>query len=436
VPDRHVRGEHGAYFARFVEGWGEQLRGSEGDRAARHIDGEHENIRAAWSWALESRNLERLKLFASHLTTFYEQRNRFREGAELFARTAAELLDGEHAGHAAVGYLLVGEGMLRSRLGEEDRSRDLARRGIDVLRPHGETKGMMRGFLALVLLEWFQGSFANAIAYCEEAVALARRENHPEELAVCLRLHGWVEFSAGNYRVTEAYAKEALSIHHELEDASGASLTLQPLGLAMLESERPAEAEEHFRNALRLARSSGARETEAWTLGHLGRALLAKGELIEAEACLLERLRSTQDDENPYLDVWSRVDLGRVLTAAGKHAQAEEQLRKGVALAAGLRSVLPMLAALGSLAELRAHQGQNEEAIALASRVAADPGCEHDVKRSAERVLDELRERVAEDVFARAEVRGRSSVVGAMVDELLSEESGHRSGLEGTADHV
>ena len=78
--------KHLAYFANFLQERSGDLQGNDPKQALADIDLEIENIRAAWNWALDQRNLEAIERSLEGLAKFYILCARYLEGENAFAQ--------------------------------------------------------------------------------------------------------------------------------------------------------------------------------------------------------------------------------------------------------------------------------------------------------------------------------------------------------------
>ncbi|RPI78267.1 MAG: NACHT domain-containing protein, partial [Chloroflexi bacterium] len=88
-----VRDLHCDYFAEFMLRQERRLKGSEQKSALAEIDAELDNLRHAWSWAVEQEKRDMLGKLIEGLFLYYQMRSLVREGLELF-RKAIHRLEG------------------------------------------------------------------------------------------------------------------------------------------------------------------------------------------------------------------------------------------------------------------------------------------------------------------------------------------------------
>lgn len=71
---------HSLYYLNIIQQWDHKLKNANQSWVISEIDVEHENIRAAWDWAVSVRNSDLLIQACEGLCTYYDLRVRFREG--------------------------------------------------------------------------------------------------------------------------------------------------------------------------------------------------------------------------------------------------------------------------------------------------------------------------------------------------------------------
>src|SRR5262249_7776117 len=86
-----VRDRHCAYYCTLLQAREVDLKSTQQHLALTEIEADHENIRLAWSWAAEQRQVERLAQATDGLGFFYDWRGRYQEGENAFQMAAEKL---------------------------------------------------------------------------------------------------------------------------------------------------------------------------------------------------------------------------------------------------------------------------------------------------------------------------------------------------------
>jgi tetratricopeptide (TPR) repeat protein/class 3 adenylate cyclase len=264
---------------------------------------------------------------------------------------------------------------------------------------------------------------------------------------------------------------EALSIHREIDNASGERVALRMMGFLRWQQGKYEESEECNRTALSIDLAQDDRAGYAQDLTNLGSVLRGTGRLEEGLRCLEEAYRIHEEMRRPFNQVYTLDVMANLYRDLGDHDRAMEYYKRAGEIAAQHRWHLQRRFPLGAMASLAWERGRIEESLRY-SRELVDAvrglGLKHDLARAlatlSHRLLESQREaealpflREAADIFrdvgdkdgeARtltsvAYVSGRSG--GAAADSLaiwervrvlrreLSDSAGELEALEGLA---
>jgi predicted ATPase len=228
-----MRARHADHFLALVETATALLRGADSEEWCRRLDAEQDNLRAALGWARDHDRPELLIDLVRGLAVYWWTAFGVREAHEwchaaldhgfmLAPEVRAELLG--FAGHAANGIGLVEE------------SNDLCRASLECSRDAGLAPvPMALQFLGITALE--SNHPEEAIAYCEEAVTVAREHGDPWDSAFALSELGLVCVLGGEPERGRILADEALSTARHLGESFLFSHALLVAGTARVESE-------------------------------------------------------------------------------------------------------------------------------------------------------------------------------------------------------
>jgi predicted ATPase/class 3 adenylate cyclase len=260
-----IRSRHAAFYRDLAESLAAYVLGADQKRTLERYAAEHDNLRAALTWAEEAGDAATgLRLAAAswrfwqmrgHL---HEARDRLRrmlaqpgEGVELRLRARAlEALGGieywltdfpaaseayrealtiyeslgDRPGIAEQHYNLT---MTRAWGGEGLReAREHAERSLAIFKELANPNGVMRATWALADVELFELDYAAARAHGDEAVVMARDLDDRFMYAWALFMRGATAFQQGQYSVTQADLAEALGIFLDAGDVTGHALVI------------------------------------------------------------------------------------------------------------------------------------------------------------------------------------------------------------------
>ncbi|MGB8645292.1 MAG: tetratricopeptide repeat protein [Anaerolineae bacterium] len=369
------------------------------------LEAEHDNLRAALTWALAQEVSLGVRLTLS-LGRFWYLRGHFSEGR-------------------------VWQSAALPHATDEQR--------LMLLRQLGETC-------------WNLGALPEAQAHLEACVQLARAltADPSAPLADALNLLGRVLKDIGLYSEAKECLEEGLALARRLPGTNAGVLIplLRNLGNISIDAGRFADAERYFSESLALARRHQDRLSIAAALNNLGIVHIELCDYDAAEVCLNEARSIFEADGYPFGTAMAAVSLGRIAHQRGDYEPARRDFETSLRLARELGkkwSVAYALSNLGLLAcdmnewdegeryfrgamqaaleaEARprildvlsgyarclARQGQMERAIALLGLVMNHPASEHEASERARGLLARWRTQLPAEAVAAALARGQA----------------------------
>jgi DNA-binding CsgD family transcriptional regulator/Tfp pilus assembly protein PilF len=347
------------------------------------IDIEHDNLRAALTWAVEHEPDTALRL-ASALGPFWSKRSYWIEGRSWLERVLqsgalAETRDravtlgrtGVIAGDQgdydearryfeeslAIGNRLAdpgiaaralrGLGILASNQSDFGVATTLFTEALARFREIEDQPGIARSLNDLGLVAERQGDHDRAIAYQEEALPIARTVGDDWQIGIILGNLGGAYYDRGEYARGGALSQESLDVCRRIGDTFGIAVNLHNLGNFHIERRDPISAIEHYRESLALTRELGEGQLASRTLDRLGIALHQSGasrpaaRLSGAAAAFRESVGDTlflEEDTNLRMRFQQvRDELGEDTYVAewetGRSLPFEHAVEEGIALA-------------------------------------------------------------------------------------------------------
>lgn len=363
--ERRVRDLHGAHYLALLAERAAALPGG----TARDIGDALGDIRAAWEWAAEHRQVEPLAGAMDCLFRFYEMRGLAEEGLQLFAHAAERVEEPAALAwnlRARQGACLVLQEMF-------DAGRQLLESCLTAFRAADDPAGAALCLLWLGRERLLQSKHAESAAYLREAAALARahalrgveagsldslgesdiaqgrladaQQTYQAALdayralgdrrgeAKALRQYGAVATHLGDYDTAIAYGRLALELFAEIGDAPGEALACDLIGGSYVYQGRLSEALAYQRRSLDLARRLGSHARQARALGNLGFNLYGQGDYENARLCYEQALALARQSGIRDLEGRTLVNLAGLAIAAGNSAAAREHCEQALALA-------------------------------------------------------------------------------------------------------
>ena len=301
-----VAAAHAQIFLDLAERSAPLLQGAEQRQWLDHLERDHDNLRAAISWAIERPAPQLAVRLAYALWRFWQQRGHLVEARRDLERMAAQGWD----------------------LSPTDRAR------------FAETFGGVA---------YWQADTPAAARWYDAALAVWREhraDGSPEELrelANALYNRAFVTVAAilwdrGEDPLSRAESvgmmEEALAIYRELGDETGEANVMWGLGGFEIYGDRPADAEPWFSRALELHRAAGHRTMEAWSLHMLSVTYLSTHRIDEAATASDHALRHFREAGDVggvtlALDAQAAIGVARGdLVRAGRLWGAARQLER------------------------------------------------------------------------------------------------------------
>jgi len=239
--DRHCN-----YYARFLEQSWPRLAGSQILQTIANIETELDNVRAAWDWAFERQKVAEIESSLDSLWFFYDERGRYQEGEQTFARAAAAFSDNSLNSITIRAKIQVRQGSLCHTQDLLDNGISLLRDCIATLRRVGAYADLALALRGLaVLLSDNNLAASEVVEYLEESRVIFTHFNDRWNLAhVFNRLSIFYHRELSRRGVTgtleraEECAWQCMALYQQLESPWGvAAAYLNLADIAHLRSE-------------------------------------------------------------------------------------------------------------------------------------------------------------------------------------------------------
>ncbi len=287
---------HATFFLELVEQAEPALAGPEQPAWLARLELEHDNLRGALRWALESRDPEAGELglrLATALWRFWEIRGHASEGRRWLEQALARAPAARHQ-----------EGV-RLRAKALTAAGNLARD---------------------------QDDYERAAALHEASLTLWRELDDQQGIAMSLNNLGVIARDRGDPDELERRCRESLALYHALGDTWGVAISLMNLGFAARYRGELAQAAECFEQSLALFRRLGDQRHTAALLNYLGRVALDRGD-TEAAGILFERSLALHQEVG---DAWgvaiSLSNLAELALQRGGHEPAAGLVEESLVL--------------------------------------------------------------------------------------------------------
>ena len=270
-----TRRRHAGYYAGLAERAQEQLRSSGPEHlvALDWLEAEHDNLRAALGWSLQTPaadpapgDRERAAIglrLVEALALFWYRHAYVTEGRRWLQR-AIDLAAEE--GGAPLAQLAHWLGVLLQQQSEPRAALPLLERSLAIWRDLGDRNQQARELNSLGITHHHLDDFDTARSLLEESAAISRELGSDMRLAAALTNIGQLEADAGNFDRATQVLQEALAIDTKQGDMLGVALDQQSLAGVHLRAGRAQEAREQLSGMAGYVVSCGDPELLATTL--------------------------------------------------------------------------------------------------------------------------------------------------------------------------
>jgi predicted ATPase/DNA-binding SARP family transcriptional activator len=264
------------------------LRGSKRQEAIEEIGSEIDNIRAAWDWGINAREIQQILRCIQSMWLFYDIRGWYFEGLDVFGKAI-------------------------------DSMKDFARDSID----QDVDKLMAQLLSRKAWFAWRLGRYQEARMANNESINLARQSNAKEEVAFSLNLQGIVCRALGSYPEAKGYCEESLSIWREIGNRWGEAITLFNLGQISHALGEYGEVEQPYRQGLEILRDVDYQYGATFSMDSLGGLVSALSNLKEAKELCLESLAIRRELGDQWGTATCLDRLGTVMCGLGEFHEAQ-----------------------------------------------------------------------------------------------------------------
>jgi predicted ATPase/class 3 adenylate cyclase len=316
-----VRQQHLDYFLRLAERAEPELRGPDQKAWLNRLELEHDNLRAALEWSMNSDAEAGLRL-AGALWRFWDIRGYLGEGREWSSQILA--LPGASSCTIERANVLYGAGVLA----------------------------------------YSQSDYAAARALYEESLTIQRELGALGRKGVADALHGLgnLALRQDDYAEARSLHEESLAIRRELEDRQGIADSLLDLGRVARNQHDWASVHSLFAESLTMQRQCGNKRGIAAALYQLGNVAARRGDLTLARSLCEESLAIQEELEDRQGIADTLNHLGSIATEQGDYMLAHLLLARSLAIELELGDNLEIVHVFTSIGELARLQGDYERA--------------------------------------------------------------------------
>ncbi len=354
----NVRGRHLGWCVSLAERAEPELQGPDQRTWLDRLEREHDNLRAALGWSLESGHAEGALRLAGALWGFWYVRGYWTEGRQWLESVLAA---GPGAGPAVRAKVINAIAVLLWAEGDYEGAKGRSEEGIALCRAIGDRAGLAFSLNLLGMIMRHRGDHRRATEMLEESLALRRALDDTWGIASSLNSLGIIASYQSDYSRATRLFEESLGLRRQLGDRGGIAECLYFLGIVTFHLGDRQRTAEHFAQCLDLFRELGDRAGTASALTNLGMLAQHLGEGDRA-------LRLYGESLTLRHELGDRPGIAECLERMAEVARAQGQARRAARLAGAAEALH------GSVALPRERPESSGSAAAKAARTGASPG--------------------------------------------------------------
>ncbi len=423
TPDEATRIQdlHGAYYTHFLHERESDLLGSKLQEAGLEIEADIDNIRAAWSWAVEHSRVDAIAQSEHAFVLFCQMKCRFFEGIDAIEKALPVLDNGDPRTEISLAELLCGLGSMYIRVGALMQGKAVVERSWQLYTQHGVLPAVGHAFdprVVLVYAHIYLGSNLNEV---EKLVRDAIRDHTLQEdrikLAIDFTVLEMVARLQGKYEEARNYIQQGYEYTVIIGDVHRGSYCLSEWAILSQLLGDMADSKRRLQAAYTIQQDIGDPKGMADTLDSLGRIALLEGENAEARR-YYEQARSIRYDQGDSVGLATSLEgIGNSARAISHYEEAQRYLREALQLSHQhkLSRTPSIFVAVG---ELFLQTGKQTRGVELLSLALQHPVSDQDTKDRAQRLLNRYKA-VAESI-QQTLMKDFDAVTTALLDELLN----------------
>ncbi len=351
---------HADYIAEIVAIESEGEAGEQARWMAR-VTAEHDNVRAALDWSMDSAEGELALAIAGSMWPFWKHGGHVAEGRRWLDRSI-ELVAGSHP--PGLESVLIGAGVLAGTQDDRLAAEHYLIRALEMADARHDDVAAATVLATMASLPHRGGDIPEATRRFVEALALARRGGDLSQIASILASLALLEEDQGMAAEAESHATEALGLRRRTNDLYAVSDALLTLGEISINRGRYGDARLALEEALEIATDSGFQDVSAWAVAYQGKVEFNVGNYAVGMRLLEDALLQFQKRGQPNGAAWAMRHLGQAAMADGDLGGAAALLREALDIA--LEHVVPDAPlVLQAMSELDVARGDYEEAAYL-----------------------------------------------------------------------
>lgn len=424
-----VQKRHSAYYLNFLQEQEIPLKGRTQGTALTIIEGEIENIRIAWRWALTHENIETLADAADALYVFYYVHAWFKEGKRTFEQAAVALAMSKPAGQRGIlwakllTYQALMEGWFDWAIGGAATYHQVeqqCRQIVDILQLLGAAEECSCALRALGEYYRCMGQFDKMREYNQQALDCAQAKGDRWEIGQTLYMSGFGYYWAGEYETAIACLQRGVNLGETGGDAATLSDTLNVLSRAYRALGDYKNAQQAAQSAFAIRTTVGDRYGMAWSQQVLGDLFWRIGDYEMAQRYSQASVDLFAELGLIRLQAVALNNLGNIACSRNQIAQAKSYFQQAIAHYAKSHLAWTdfcVAETMVGLAMVCLQEGQFLSGVKLLTHVLQNREAWHETKEQAKRLLATLPAELVEQAEITVDVQDLMGLVMVVMTE-------------------
>lgn len=366
-----VNRRHAHYYLHLVQEQELALLGRDVRQAAQYLDGQMENIRLAWRWAVAQKDGAVLLAASPGLSRYCLVRGLFQEGERLFGAAAETLIAQPSLSLARYGFLSEQARFLNEQ-SRHDQAIPVAQQALEMWPTVSATPLPLLTTtpeLELGRAQMRKGDYAAAHVYACQVLDQAQAWQSARLRVEGVRLQASIHIEQGELAEARPLFEQVREQYHTLDDLTHESVALHNLGVIHRRQGDFTTAEQYYQQTLVSRQATGYRQGMALTLNNLGAIALDRGQYTEAGAYNRQALQISREIGDRYVESMALVNVGIIAHDQGNYGEAQTDYEASLAVCReiGNRRLEGVLLNLYAL--LLTHRGQYAAALQVCEQM-------------------------------------------------------------------
>jgi tetratricopeptide (TPR) repeat protein len=211
--DHALHERHAEYYLGLLASSMGSIDGDSPKGSLLRIEHDLENVRSAWTWALEHERFDLCRDATEALGIFFHAKARTQEALRVFGATSRALE--EHPNPELKAHMLFQQGSFSNDIDDLEAAEHYLLKGLELAEGLGDVVLMIKSVRTLASVCNARGSYDQALAYAREALALARSRGLTDLIVSSRDLLAMTEEFRGNFAASEVHYLFVLDHHRQ-----------------------------------------------------------------------------------------------------------------------------------------------------------------------------------------------------------------------------